>query len=148
MSEQHELFDDKPAITGLDRYTDQRHRGTIPFGYDRRSGSLGVVGVFHTDGDAGIADRGDGLLVEYVETDRSQLAHFAIGHRVDHLGVGDDAGVSHEHARHVGPILIQLGMHAPCHDRSGDVASTTGEGFYLPQTGFPIESRKHIAPLW
>ena len=69
------------------------------------------------------------ILVQHGRAHIRQLAQLAVGDELDRLRFADDARVGHQEARHVGPVLVQVGHHGARDDGAGDVRAAARKGF-------------------
>ena len=90
------------------------------------------------------AARSDGFIVEHACTGVSKFADFAIAHVFNRERAFDDARVSHEHARNVGPVFVLGSVNAVCKDSAGDVRTATAESFDFATEVRAIEARQYV----
>ena len=94
---------------------------------------------------ASIAGR-DGLLVQHARAHIGELAHLRIGDAADGLRVLHDARVGREEARHVRPVLVQVGVERLREDGARDVAAAPVEEQDAALARGAVEARHHKAP--
>ena len=90
------------------------------------------------------AARSDGFIVEHACTGVSKFADFAVAHVFDRERAFDDARVSHEHARNVGPVFVLGSVNAVREDGAGDVGTATAEGLHFATEIRAIEARQDV----
>ena len=100
-------------------------------GGDDGAGILRGVGVADVDGDAGLADREDGLLVEDARAHVGQLPQLHIGNVFDRSWIIDDPGVGHQKAGHIRPVLIDRGPGRPGDQGAGHIRAAPGQDAHL-----------------
>ena len=97
-------------------------------GADDGTRILRAVRVADVDRNLLRAARGDGFVVEHACAGVGELADFAVAHVFDGQRIFDDARVSHEHARDVGPVFVLGGIDAVGKDCARDVGTAAAEG--------------------
>ena len=96
--------------------------------HDHRARLVRMIRVAHVDRDARLHRREDRLVVEHAEACVGQLAHLAVGHRVDALlHLRNDARIDGIDIVHVGEVLIDVGADRRRQDGAGDVRSAARE---------------------
>ena len=124
----HGLFDvdHREALAAGD--TRNRELRFFRSGADDGTRILRAVRVADVDRNLLRAARGDGFVVEHACAGVGELADFAVAHVFDGQRIFDDARVSHEHARDVGPVFVLGGIDAVGKDCARDVGTAAAEG--------------------
>ena len=108
---------------------------------------VGVVGVEDGDGDVGLADREDGLLVQDARAHVGELVHLVERDAADGARARHDARVGREEAGHIGPVLVEVGVERTGHDGARNVAAAAAEEPHVALGGGAVEARQHEAAL-
>ena len=124
----HGLFDvdHREALAAGD--TRNRELGFFRGGADDGAGIFGTVRVADVDRNLLRAARGDGFVVEHAGAGVGEFANFAVAHVFDRERIFHDARVSHEHARHVGPVFVLGSIDTVGEDGARNVGTATAEG--------------------
>ena len=105
---------------------------------------FGAVRVADVDRNLLGAARSDGFVVKHACAGVSEFADFAVAHVFDRERIFDDARVSHEHARNVGPVFILGSVNTVSEDGARDIGTATAEGLDFATEVTAIEARQHI----
>ena len=109
-------------------------------GDDTGEGAVWIVGVLDLDGNARLADRIDGLVVQNVGAHVGQFAELLVSQGLDVLGILDEPRVSHHEAVDVRPVLIELGSHGPGRHGAGNIAAAAGESLHFAARRAAVET--------
>ena len=90
-------------------------------GNDHCAGSGGVVCVANVDRNARITNREDRILMEHRSTHIGKLTQLAIGDGLNGQGIVNNARVSHQATRNVGPVFIEVCLCGARHNRAGNI---------------------------
>ena len=115
--------------------------------HDQSALVLGAVGVADVDGNALLAHRENGILVEHAGAHVGQLPQLLICNGFDYFRILYDARIGHQHAGDVGPVLVHVGVNGFGHNGAGDVGAAPGEGLDAAVVFGPVEARDH-GPLY
>ena len=113
-------------------------------GADDGASVFGAVRVADIDRNLLRAARGDGFVVEHGSAGVGEFADFAVAHVFDWQRIFDDARVSHEHARNVGPVFVLGGIDAVSEDGARNVGTATAEGLDFATEVCTVEARQHV----
>ena len=140
----HGLFDvdHREALTAGN--TRNRELCFFRSGADDGTRILRAVRVADVDRNLLGAARSDRFVVEHRSAGVSEFADFAVAHVFDRQRIFDDARVSHEHARNVGPVFVLGGIDAVGKDSARDVGTATAEGLHFATEVRAIEARQHV----
>ena len=76
-----------------------------------------------------------------------KLAQLLVGNARNGLSLGYDARVGRVEARHVGPVLVQIGTQALGQDRAGNISAATVEQLDLALARRAVEARHNKTAL-
>lgn len=140
----HGLFDvdHREALAAGD--TRNRELCFFRSGADDGARVFGAVRVADVDRNLLRAARSDRFVVEHRSAGVGEFTDFAVAHVFDGQRIFDDARVSHEHARDVGPVFVLGGIDAVGKDCARDVGTATAEGLDFATEVCTVEARQHV----
>ena len=109
-------------------------------GDDHRAAVGGGIGVLDVNRDPRKANREDRFLVQHGRAHVGKLAQLAVGDGLDRLRMVHDAGVCHEEARDIRPVLVNVGVDGAGHDGAGHVGAAARKGLDRPVRHGAVEA--------
>ena len=134
--DRHEAFLARDAGDGI-------IRAVAGAGHDHRPFVLRTVGVADVDGDARLAHREDGVLMQYGRSHIGKFPQLPIGDDADHRRIFDDPGIRNQEPGHVRPVLVQIRAHRFRHDGASDIGTASGKGLDTAVGKSPVKSGDH-----
>ena len=81
--------------------------------------------------------------MQYLRAQIAELTQLAVRHAADGCGVFHDAGIGHQDAGHVRPVLVHIRVQGRRRQRAGDVAAAPGQGHHPAIGHGTVEAGDH-----
>ena len=103
----------------------------------------GIVGVADVQGDILLPYREHRALMKHLRAQIAQLPQLAVCHPANGRRVLHDAGVRHQDAGHVCPVLVHVGVQRRRRQRAGDIAAAPGQSHHSAVRHGAVETGDH-----